>query len=44
MDQHGLSWTVILHPEKRKVGSSTLPLTTTTRGLVLSVVTSTNAI
>jgi hypothetical protein len=19
MDQHGLSWTVILHPEKRKV-------------------------
>jgi hypothetical protein len=20
MDQHGCSWTVILHPEKRKVG------------------------
>jgi hypothetical protein len=28
IDQHGRSWTVILHPEKRKVDSSILSLTT----------------
>jgi len=28
MDQHGRSWTVILHPVKRQVGGSTPPLTT----------------
>ena len=27
-DQHGQRWTVILNPEKRKVGGSTPPLTT----------------
>jgi len=27
-DVPGRSWTAILNPEKRKVGSSTLPLTT----------------
>src|ERR1035437_6205358 len=28
-DQHGQPWTVILNPEKRKVGGSPPPLTTT---------------
>jgi hypothetical protein len=30
MDLHGRSWMVILNPEKRKVGGSAPPLTTTT--------------
>jgi hypothetical protein len=41
MDRHGRSWTVIRNTEKRKVGSSTLPLTTST-GYVSNVLTSDN--